>query len=377
MHDSYEPATIRKTIELTYTFAAAMANITEHDVTYSNDRKIHYLAAGPVQGPLIIFIHGWPATAITWKPQLEAFSALGFRAVAPDMPGYGRSTARKQTGDYTQEAIVEGMMALLQDTGRDAAVWVGHDWGAGCTSSFAAQHPEAVTALANLCVPYRTIELGWEGFLPLVNREIYPADQYEFGQWDYMKNYEENFEKTIEWFEKDVAGMCKATMQPAKPPTSRFHHFAMTRKTGWGGGLPAPPPVDKTGPPMVAPDVFARYTEDMQRTGYWGASQYYMHHDENAKYTKKAPNDGKLSQPVLFIHATWDTICDTKATRLAEPMRKHCSNLTEVTIEAGHWVQFEKPAEINAALCRFIIDSVPSQWPGYWDSGYVKTPAVL
>ncbi|ETS85306.1 hypothetical protein PFICI_03331 [Pestalotiopsis fici W106-1] len=354
-----------------------MAAITEHTVQYSKDRSIHYLAAGPVDGPLIIFIHGWPASAITWKPQLDAFGGLGFRAVAPDMPGYGRSTARRVGSDYSQEALVEGMMALLRDTGRDAAVWVGHDWGAGVTSSVAAQHPEAVTALVNLCIPYKTLELGWAGLLPLVNRELYPADQYEFGQWDYMKNYEENFEDTVAWFEKDIPGFCKAIMQPSKQPTTRFHPLALTRKTGWYGGLPAPPSVDKTGPPMVTPDILEQYTKDMELTGYWGGSHYYMHHEENAKYNANAPNGGKLRQPVLFIHASWDLVCDTKMTRFAEPMRKHCSNLTEVTIESGHWVQFEKPGEVNAALCRFIIESVPSEWPGYWDSGYVKRTAVV
>lgn len=108
-----------------------MATITDHEVVYAGNKKIHYLAAGPVNGPLILFIHGWPSTAITWKAQLDAFAAVGFRAIAPDMPGYGQSTARRVADDYCQEALVEGMMALLADTGRKAAIWVGHDWGSG------------------------------------------------------------------------------------------------------------------------------------------------------------------------------------------------------------------------------------------------------
>ncbi|KAI1125272.1 Alpha/Beta hydrolase protein [Nemania abortiva] len=105
-----------------------MANtttITDHEVVYANgDKKIHYLAAGPTNGPLIFFIHGWPGTGITWKAQLEAFAGIGFRAIAPDMPGYGKSTARRVLDDYCQEALVEGMMALLGDTSRDAAIYL-------------------------------------------------------------------------------------------------------------------------------------------------------------------------------------------------------------------------------------------------------------
>ncbi|KAI3325760.1 putative epoxide hydrolase [Xylariaceae sp. AK1471] len=352
--------------------------MTEHDVVYAGgDKKIHYWAAGPVNGPLILFIHGWPGTGITWKDQLDAFAALGFRAVAPDMPGYGGSTARRVTDDYCLEALVEGMLALLADTGRDAAIWVGHDWGAGVTSSVATQHPEVVKALVNISVPFRTIELGWAGFLPLVNRELYPVNEYEFGQWDYMKHYEEDFENAVKWFDQDVAGLCKAFLQPTRMPTSRFASLtANVRKVGWFAS-PKPPPVEATGPPMLPPDVYDSFVADMQKTGFWAGSSYYMHHKRNAEYNGNAPSGGKLTQPVMFIHATWDLICETKTSRLPEAMRQVCSNLTEATVDSGHWAHIEKPGEVNAALFRFIIEEVPSEWPGYWDAVYTKkkTPA--
>ncbi|KAI0465748.1 putative epoxide hydrolase [Xylaria cf. heliscus] len=352
--------------------------ITEHDVVYAGgDKKIHYLAAGPVDGPLILFIHGWPGTGITWKAQIDACAGLGFRAISPDMPGYGKSTARRALDDYCQEALVEGMMALLGDTGRDAAIWVGHDWGAGVTSSVATQHPEAVKALINIAVPFHTIELGWKGFLPLVNRELYPADQYEVGQWDYMKNYEEDFERTIEWFDQDIEGFCKASLQRTAPPKTRFSAFTATvRKDGGWWRQPKPPSVDSTGPPTLPPDVYKSFVTDMQKTGFWPGSAYYMHHDRNAEYNGKAPSGGRLSQPVLFIHTTWDLVCETKTSRLAEPMRQVCSNLTEVTVDAGHFAQYEKPGEINAALFRFIVEELPTEWPGYWDTGYVKKKKI-
>jgi soluble epoxide hydrolase/lipid-phosphate phosphatase len=352
---------------------AASVTMTEHDVVYAGgDKKIHYLAAGPADGPLILFIHGWPGTAITWKYQLDAFAGLGFRAVAPDMPGYGASTARRVLDDYSQEALVEGMMALLADTGRDAAIWVGHDWGAGVTSSVATQRPETVKALVNVAVPFRTVELGWAGILPFVNRELYPADKYEFGQWDYMKHYEENFEQAVEWFEQDIDGLCKAFMQPTAAPTSRFASAtASVRKDGWFAS-PKPPPVEATGPSMLPPDVHDSFVADMKKTGFWPGSAYYMHHKRNAEYTGKAPSGGKLTQPVLFVHAAWDPICETKTSRLAEPMRRACSNLTEVTVESGHFPHIQKPREFNAALIRHIVEEVVGEWPGYWDKGYIK-----
>ncbi|TGJ84620.1 hypothetical protein E0Z10_g4154 [Xylaria hypoxylon] len=357
---------------------ANTTNITSHDVVYAGgDKKIHYLAAGPINGPLIIFVHGWPGTAITWKAQIDAFAGVGFRAISPDMPGYGKSTARRIIDDYSQEAIVEGMLALLGDTGRDAAVWLGHDWGAGVTSSVATQHPEVVKALINIAVPFHTVELGWDAFLPLVNRELYPADKYEFGQWDYMKHYEEDFEKAVAWFELDTVGFCKAGLQRSTPSANRFSAGTATvRKDGGWFGLKKPPPVEATGPPVLPADVFESFAADMQKTGFWPGSAYYMHHKRNAEYNGNAPSGGKLTQPVLFIHANWDTVCETKTSRLADPMRKACSNLTEVTVDAGHFAQYEKPEEVNAAVFRFLVEELPSEWPGYWDKGYTKGKTV-
>ncbi|KAJ5675657.1 hypothetical protein N7462_008554 [Penicillium macrosclerotiorum] len=355
-----------------------MATITHHDVTYAGgSKKIHYLATGPVDGPLILFIHGWPATAITWKAQLNAFASVGFRAIAPDMPGYGQSTARRVVDDYCQEALVEGMMALLADTGRRAAVWVGHDWGSGVTSSVAIQHPETVKALVSMCVPYSTLELGWDGFLPLVDRKLYPADQYEYGQWDYMKNYEENFEKAVEWYHRDIAGYCKAIAQKptSRPDLSVPHLMATIRKKGMMGGRPKPPSVDQLGPTTLPADVLDSFTKDMQRTGFWSGCAYYLNHRRNAEYN--GSRERKLTQPVLFVHATWDLVCATKITRLIEPMREACSNLTEVTIDAGHFVGWEKPAEVNAALFRFLVDALPNEWPGSLESEYTKSKSIL
>lgn len=64
-----------------------MAPYEQHEVAYGEDKKIFYHAAGPANGPLLIFVHGWPGIGKLWKPQIDAFAAMGFRVAAPDMPG--------------------------------------------------------------------------------------------------------------------------------------------------------------------------------------------------------------------------------------------------------------------------------------------------
>ncbi|KAL2862196.1 alpha/beta fold hydrolase [Aspergillus lucknowensis] len=344
--------------------AEMSTNLTHHEVTYTYSdnyhKKIHYLASGPATGPLIIFVHGWPGSAITWKWQLEFFAARGFRAIAPDMPGYGRSTARHVASDYSQESLVEGaMMALLAHTGRTAAIWVGHDWGAGVTSSVATQHPETVRALVNLCVPFGTIERGWAGFLPLVNRERYPAAEYEYGQWDYMKKFEEDFEDTVAWFERDIPGFLKLAMQPTpRPPEDHDRVEPMmsrVRRAGWLFGSEKPPGVDEVaGEPLGSGILFDTFVGDVLATGIWPGAAYYLNHERNAAYNGGDEKRKQLTMPVLFVHAAWDLVCDTVTSRLAEPMRAACCDLTEETIEAGHAVHLEQPDVLNAAVLRFL-----------------------
>ncbi|KAI2631142.1 putative epoxide hydrolase [Xylaria nigripes] len=355
------------------------AVITHHDVVYAGgDKNIHYLAAGPARGPLIILIHGWPGTGITWKYQIDAFAGVGFRVIAPDMPAYGKSTARRITEDYSQEALVEGMLALLKDTGRDAAIWVGHDWGSGVVSSVATQHPEVVKGLITIAVPFRSIELGLEFVLPFIDREVYPADKYEYGQWDYWRNYEENFERAIAWFEQDTAGFILGTQQPSTPLLDRFASISATaRKDGGWYGRSRPFPVSELGPPMLEPEAYASFLADMEKTGFWVPSLYYMNNKRNAEYNSKAASGGRLTQPVLHVHANRDHICDSKGTRLSEPMRQVCKNLTEVSFDAGHFVHNEKPAEFNAALFRFILQELPGEWPGFWDACYTNKKSVV
>jgi hypothetical protein len=93
-----------------------MTEASEHVVETERHRTF-YLEAGPPDGPLIVFVHGWPALAISWAPQLAHFAALGYRCIAPDMRGYGGSSAPPRREDYALEEIVADMLELLRALG--------------------------------------------------------------------------------------------------------------------------------------------------------------------------------------------------------------------------------------------------------------------
>jgi len=75
-----------------------MFPVTDHAVKTARHTTF-YLACGAPAAPLIVFVHGWPELSVSWRHQLPCFAGLGFRAVAPDMRGYGRSTVHARRED--------------------------------------------------------------------------------------------------------------------------------------------------------------------------------------------------------------------------------------------------------------------------------------
>src|SRR5262249_1028168 len=191
-------------------------SITEH-TSKTNRHTTFYLAAGPEDGPLVIFVHGWPELSLSWRHQLPALAALGFRAIAPDMRGYGRSSVYNRDGDYAQEHIVRDMVDLIDSLGRAKAVWVGHDWGSPVVWNLASHHPDRCQAVANLCVPYYTLERGLDHTLTLVDRKLYPVNEFPAGQWDYMRYYEESFGEGIAPMDANVHKFMKLLFRKGDP----------------------------------------------------------------------------------------------------------------------------------------------------------------
>ncbi len=169
--------------------------VTEHTVKTAR-HTTGYLACGAEAAPLLVFVHGWPELSRSWRHQLPVFAGLGFRCVAPDMRGYGRSSTYTRHEDFAQEAIVQDMLELLASLGRDKAVWIGHDWGSPVVWNMAAHHPDKTVGVASLCVPYvRGLHAGRGG----AAGRSHGLSQAEFpaGQWDYQFFYEESFDKAV------------------------------------------------------------------------------------------------------------------------------------------------------------------------------------
>ena len=343
--------------------ASTAFQITEH-TTSSARHTTGYLACGDAKRPPIIFVHGWPELSHSWRHQLPCFAGLGFRAVAPDLRGYGRSSVYKDHQSYALEHVVQDMLELLDHLGHERAVWVGHDWGSPVVWSLASHHPDRCHAVANLCVPYFGQGFTPANLLALVDRSVYPEADFPVGQWDYQLFYLENFDKACRTFDANPRNTVKALFRKgsAKAKGTPSRTAAVRKAGGWFGGAAEAPdvPLDTD---VLSEEDLNTYAASLQRNGFFGPDSYYMNPERNADYTRQAKNGGRIDLPVLFLHGEYDYTCETVSSRLAEPMRQDCRNLTEVVIQSGHWMAQEKPIEVNAALAKWLATAVPAVWP--------------
>lgn len=336
--------------------------VTEH-IARSARHTTAYLACGPEDGPVIVFVHGWPELSVSWRHQLRCFGSLGFRAVAPDMRGYGRSSVYPRHEDYAVEHAVADMLELVDSLGRDRVVWVGHDWGSPVVWSLASHHPDRCHAVASLCVPYLPQGFTLHTVQPYVNREIYPPAEYPAGQWDYMFFYEENFARAQAQFEADPLATVRAMFRKGNPALrGKPSRMATTRRDGGHfGGLPTAPELPRD-PDILSEEDLHQYASALQRNGFFGPGSWYMNGERNAAYAQRAAHGARLSMPVLFFHGLHDFVCETVDSTLAEPMRAHCDRLSEITVPSGHWMAQEQPLRVNAGLARWLARECPGLW---------------
>lgn len=307
----------------------------------------HYLESGPADGPLMMFLHGWPELSLVWRAQMEAFAVDGWRCIAPDMRGYGRSSIPAQSDAYAHEYVVADMAELHDQLGGKPAVWVGHDWGSVIAGSLAAHEPVRCRGAVLISVPYFPDANALQTLVPLVDRSIYPADQYPDGQWDYYRYYTTHFESAVADLDADKASSLASIYRRGDPNVmgKPAANAMVTRKGGRFGAAHRAPPTEPDPALWPAAD-FEVLVQSFNAHGFRGPCSWYLNDDANIAYARRAPNRGRLSQPVLFINGELDQINTIERNRLGDPMRAACQELTVANLSGAHWLPVERKAEL-------------------------------
>ncbi len=322
------------------------------DYTFRSPRHTtHYWQAGPADGPLMFFLHGWPEIGLVWRAQMEAFAAEGWHCIAPDMRGYGGSSVPDVAEAYAIKEIVEDMVELHDHLGASPAIWIGHDLGSPVVGALAAHHAKRSRGLIFVSVPYTPEGFALPSLLPSIDRELYPVDRYPDGQWDYYRFYLTHFDQTVTDFDADIRASLAAIFRSGNPESAgRVYRSAIiTLSGGWFGSEHHAPAIEPDRALWPQSD-FEVLVDSFRVHGFRPGNSWYLNDAANIAFAHAAPDGGRLLQPVLFLNGEFDGLCDITRNRSGEAMTYACQDLTVTTLPSGHWLPLERKVEVVQTL---------------------------
>jgi pimeloyl-ACP methyl ester carboxylesterase len=294
-------------------------------------------------GPLVILMHGWPEQSFSWRHQVPALVAAGYRVATPDMRGYGRSGKPEAPASYRLNEIAQDMGAVAAALGAERWVSVGHDWGAIAAWRCALYYPQTVAAVFGMSVPHAGpppipfMDL-LEALFP--DRFFYIRYFQEVGVGEAELSAADNFAALKQIFYNASGAGVRANKPRKAPRDSKL-------LDAWD---PAP-----AGELPFLPDAeLEEYAAAFRAGGWRGPLNWYRNFDANAA-DARALGDSVVRQPAGFLAGEFDPVLHFFPGQL-ETQRKFCADLRmEVQpAGAGHWVQQEAPAETNKALLEFL-----------------------
>jgi epoxide hydrolase 4 len=270
--------------------------------------RLHYVEAG--EGPLVVLLHGFPEFWFSWRFQIPALVAAGFRVVAPDMRGYNLSSKPRRADAYDTDRLAADVRDLIHERGAGRAFVAGHDWGAAVAWITAMNHPEVVERLAILNVPHprrmlqglrtpRQLAKSWY-FLFFQLPWLPELSARARGWWGWRHMFE-NEARPGAYTPTDIERYVEAWSQPGAPTAMINYYRAALRQT--------PRRAEARIRPVEAPTLVI-----------WGQRDRHL------------------------------------GAELAEPERADVPNLARVVRlpEASHWVHQDEPERVSELLVEFF-----------------------
>ena len=294
-------------------------------------------------GPLLLMAHGWPESWYSWRHQIDYFVQQGYRVVVPQMRGYGQTDAPEEISSYDIKNLSADLVGVLDALGEEAAVMVGHDWGAIVAWNTVLTYPERFTALIAMSVPYAG----------RMEMSLYESYRKRFGDnFFYMLYHNEPGGVAEAEYDADPYGIIsRLYLSPASPREDPQITDKHKSAGGWIGRLGAP----KGLPAWLQQKDIDYVVDEFRRSGFRGGINYYRNLHRNWEITEDL--DPVVKVPTLFIAGEKDmVIAHANEAQLTAAIGRVVPDLRGVVLfpEIGHWVQQEAPEQTNKAMLEFL-----------------------
>jgi pimeloyl-ACP methyl ester carboxylesterase len=314
----------------------------KHRVIESNGIKMHLAEQG--DGPLVILCHGFPEFWYSWRHQLTALAEAGYHAVAPDQRGYGQTDCPEAIEAYNIFELTGDVVGLVHAIGKETAVVVGHDWGAVVAWHCALLRPDMFSAAVLLSVPY--LQRSWADPRPTEQMKALAGEKH------FYQLYFQEPGKAEAELEADVRRSIRMLLYSASgdpPPEKRWRFLFSKSETFLDTGI-----VPERLPGWLTEWDLDFVVNEFERTGFRGGLNWYRNLDALWKLTPFL-SGAKIRQPSLFVAGDLDAVIAMYQPAF-EVLEQTMPGLEKKVLlpGAGHWIQQERPAEINELLLQFL-----------------------
>ena len=323
-----------------------MADV-KHRTIMVNELRMHFAEQG--EGPLVLLLHGFPETWYSWRHQLAFLAKEGFRAVAPDLRGYGGTDKPEAIDRYSIFDLVGDMVALLDAVEADEAVIMGSDWGATIAWHAALLRPDRFRGVGAIGVPMMSQP-------PVAPTTVFPQTEEALFYTLYFQAVgvaEKEFERDVRLALRKILFAASGDAGARQDNDGTPNPFSMVSRTS---GLLAPLPDPAALPSWLTEADLDTYATAFMSGGFRGGLNFYRNLDRNRELLVGFKGL-KVTQPALFLGGERDpglSMPGMKQIIADMPQLVPHIRRTVMLAECGHWAAQERPEEVNDALLSFL-----------------------
>lgn len=294
------------------------------------------------EGFPVILAHGFPELAYSWRFQIPALSEGGYRVIAPNQRGYGRTDKPGIVEDYDIRHLCGDMAGLLDALGLEKAIFIGHDWGGPVVWNMPLRYPDRVAGVVGMSVP----------FTPRADSDPVALLEQYFGPEHYIVHFNRQpgvadaaFAANPERFFNNVFRRQRRADQPSGQSRQK-PSFSVSLMSLLD--LTEPP-----GEPLMSQEELDVFVDTFSRGGFTGPINWYRNITRNWEQSADLPQ--RIEVPCAMIFGAYDIVPK------GGDVSNYVPNLETITLECGHWIQQEKPEEVNAFLLDWLKRNAPSR----------------